>query len=98
MNLGKYTNSDLKREVIEDIQKIYEVGEFIDFIKGTSATNTNLSYSSNDNEYILSRNGINNLSLLVNNYLHRWPSYIYDSPSVYSEILASRKILFSTFQ
>ena len=98
MNLGKYTNSDLKHEVIEDIQKIYEVGEFIDFIKGTSATNTNLSYSSNDNEYILSRNGINNLSLLVNNYLHRWPSYIYDSPSVYSEILASRKILFSTFQ
>ena len=38
LNLGKYSNNDLKHELIGQIQKIYEIGEFLSFIQGTSAT------------------------------------------------------------
>lgn len=97
LSLGKYTNADLKHEVIADIQKIYEMGEFLSFIKGTSATNPNLSSSSNENDFMLSNSGIKNAVSLIERYLSRWPNHLYDAPSVYQEVYAARKILYNTF-
>ena len=92
LNLGEYSNNDLKHEIIKKIQMIYEVGEFLTFIRGTSATNKNFSNNSN-NDFILNDIGAKNMLILLENWLKRWPNYLYDEASSYQEIYSSRKIL-----
>ena len=92
LNLGDYSNNDLKHEIIKKIQMIYEIGEFLNFIRGTSATNKNFSNSSN-NDFILNDIGTKNMLNLLENWLKRWPNYLYDEASSYQEIYSSRKIL-----
>ena len=79
-SLGEYSNTDLKHELIKKIQMIYELDEFLNFIRGTSATNNNLSPNIN-HEFIFSEQGANNLKELFKRWSQRWPNYLYDEPS-----------------
>ena len=79
-------------EIIKKIQMIYELDEFLNFIRGTSATNTNLSPNVN-HEFILSEQGCNNLKLLFKRWSQRWPNYLYDEPSAYEKVYKSREVM-----
>ena len=90
-SLGEYSNTDLKHELIKKIQMIYELDEFLNFIRGTSATNNNLSPNIN-HEFIFSEQGANNLKELFKRWSQRWPNYLYDEPSSYEKIYKSREV------
>ena len=92
LSLGEYSNTDLKHEIVKKIQMIYELGEFLIFIRGTSATNSNLSPSVN-HEFILSEQGCLNLKNLFSKWSLRWPNYLYDEPSAYEKIYKSREVI-----
>ena len=92
LSLGEYSNTDLKHEIIKKIQMIYELGEFLNFIRGTSATNPNLGPSIN-HEFILSEQGSQNLKGLFSRWSSRWPNYLYDEPSAYEKIYKSREVI-----
>ena len=92
LSLGEYSNTDLKHEIIKKIQMIFELGEFLNFIRGTSATNPNLAPSIN-HEFILSEQGSLNLKDLYTKWSSRWPNYLYDEPSAYEKIYKSREVI-----
>ena len=92
LSLGEYSNTDLKHEIIKKIQMIYELGEFLNFIRGTSATNSNLGPNIN-HEFILSEQGCQNLKELFSKWSARWPNYLYDEPSAYEKIYKSREVI-----
>ena len=92
LSLGEYSNTDLKHEIIKKIQMIFELGEFLNFIRGTSATNPNLAPSIN-HEFILSEQGSLNLKDLYTKWSCRWPNYLYDEPSAYEKIYKSREVI-----
>ena len=71
---------------------IFELGEFLNFIRGTSATNPNLGPSIN-HEFILSEQGCLNLKELFSKWSTRWPNYLYDEPSAYEKIYKSREVI-----
>ena len=74
---------------------IYELGEFLNFIRGTSATNANLSPNVN-HEFILSEQGCQNLKELFSKWSASWPNYLYDEPSSYEKIYKSREVIINT--
>ena len=92
LNLGEYSNNDLKHEIIKKIQMISEIGEFLNFVRGTGDESKNFSNSSN-NDFILNDIRTKNMLNLLENWLKRWPNYLYDETSSYQEIYSSRKIL-----
>ena len=92
LSLGEYSNTDLKHEIIKKIQMIFELGEFLNFIRGTSATNQNLAPNIN-HEFILSEQGSQNLTNLYTKWSSRWPNYLYDEPSAYEKIYKSREVI-----
>ena len=92
LSLGEYSNTDLKHEIIKKIQMIFELGEFLNFIRGTSATNPNLAPSIN-HEFILSEQGCQSLKELFSKWSTRWPNYLYDEPSSYEKIYKSRDVI-----
>jgi hypothetical protein len=96
LNLGIHS-SNLKHELIHKIQKINEVSEFLDFVRGTSSTNSNISLGNNMN-INLTPEGSKNIINLFEKWLSRWPNYIYDDPLTFEEIYSQRKVFYEAFK
>ena len=94
LSLGEYSNKDLKawnhQKNTNGIRS-----KFLNFIRGTSATNANLSRNVN-HEFISSEQGCQNLKELFSKWSASWPNYLYDEPSSYEKIYKSREVIKNT--
>ncbi len=99
LNYNNNYNENQKHSLIYQFQLIFELGEFLNFIRGTSVTNNNIlnnindSDNKNNNNINLSKTGISNLINLYEKWINRWPNYLYDDSKEFNEIFQSRNIL-----